>query len=187
MSTIIKQQCHESKKLRDSVRGQPCFTQSDVRSLFDYNPENGVVTWKKLAVKNQMKVGDVAGYITDRGYMRVEIGKVSYYLHRIVWLYVYGVFPDGDIDHINHNRADNSISNLRDVCRIENGQNRSKGRNNTSGVVGVGWHKMKGKWQARITIGKELLHLGSFNEISDAIAARKMAEKQYGFHTNHGA
>lgn len=181
-----KQLRHESKTLRGSAREQ-VITHEKVKTLFEYDKETGCLIWKKLAVKNQVKEGSAAGYLTDRGYIRVDIEGAQYYIHRIIWLFVYGEFPSGHIDHINHNRADNRISNMRDVCRIINGQNRSKGKNNISGVCGVGWHKQKQQWQARITINKKLVHLGSFNKFDDAVAVRKNAEIKYGFHPNHGA
>jgi len=109
--------------------------------------------------------------------------------HRLAWLYTYGSFPNGDIDHINGNGLDNRIANLRDVTRSVNLSNAKKRVDNTTGITGVVKAHTKGKWQAQIgliaTTGK-FKYLGTFDEIWDAICARKSADNAYGFNKNHG-
>jgi len=119
------------------------------------------------------------------GYRLGSIFNRGYRAHRVAWAIFYGEWPQ-EIDHINHNRADNRISNLRSVSHQENNQNRGRHRNNTSGVTGVEWNAAEGKWQARITIGGKARRLGLFVHFSDAVAARLGAEKEHGFHPNHG-
>ncbi len=92
----------------------------------------------------------------------------------------------GHIDHINGDRGDNRISNLRVVTSTENNRNKAINKNNTSGVTGVTWSKSRRKWIAQIHIGKIGKALGGFDRVEDAIAARKNAETRYGFHENHG-
>tara|TARA_R100001230_G_C5689678_1_gene202493 strand:- start:3336 stop:3875 length:540 start_codon:yes stop_codon:yes gene_type:complete len=102
--------------------------------------------------------------------------------HRVVWALAYGAWPEKFIDHINHDRADNRLSNLRLVSNQENCRNQRLGKSNVSGSVGVYWVPAENKWKAKI--GHD--HLGTFSSKSDAIAARKKAEASYGFHINHG-
>ncbi len=107
-------------------------------------------------------------------------------MHRLAWLYMYGEWPVGDIDHINGIRDDNRLINLRSVSRQENLRNRRTGRNNTSGVMGVNWDKSLGKWRSSIGIGGKTKHLGVSHYKWDVICLRKSAEMKYGFHLNHG-
>ena len=108
--------------------------------------------------------------------------------HRLAWMYTYGKFPDSgmEIDHIDGDGTNNSLRNLREVTSSENKQNMSLGSDNTSGVVGVNWHKGGKKWMASITFQKTSLYLGLYEDFDDAVAVRKQAEKTLGFHENHG-
>ena len=109
------------------------LTQSEVKRLFDFNAETGVVT--RLVTRGyRAKAGDTVGSINDRGYMTVKIINSTYMLHRVIWLWVYGEFPPNDIDHINGDRADNRLVNLRAVTRQENMKNRCLSKNNKSGT-----------------------------------------------------
>ena len=120
------------------------------------------------------------------GYRQVAIFGQYYLAHRLIWLYHYGAWPKGEIDHVNGDRSDNRLENLRDVPRKINGRNQRKLDANTSGHTGVSWCKQTGKWRATIKVDYRNLHLGRFSQISNAIAARKDAEKLHGFHANHG-
>jgi len=130
------------------------------------------------------RVGDIAGHYNTRGYIRIKIDGVAYQAHRLAWFYHYKEQPTDTIDHINGHKADNSISNLRVVSQAENCKNRGLNDNNKSGQAGVG---RKGcGWYARIETDEGRIHLGTFENIEDAIVARKLAEVEYGFHINHG-
>ena len=95
--------------------------------------------------------------------------------------------PKGmQIDHLDHDRSNNRIENLRLVTHKENGRNISKKKNNTSGITGVRWNKARQKWVAQISINKKGIYLGLYNNLLDAVAARKRAEKFYGFYENNG-
>jgi len=135
----------------------------------EYNAETGIFTWKRN--------GDVAGYPKSNGYMQVRIDGKYYLLHRLAWMYVYGDFPEMDLDHINRVRSDNRLSNLRLATRTMNQQNRSLQRNNDSGVAGVVFNKQCKTWNARIKADNKLHHLGSFKNFDDAVIARKKAEE----------
>jgi hypothetical protein len=99
---------------------------------------------------------------------------------------IHGYWPD-EIDHINGDRADNRLSNLREVSNIENQRNKVLPRNNKSGHIGVSWNKDSKKWMARITINYKLKQVGQFSTIEEAVAARKEAERKFGFSERHGA
>lgn len=120
------------------------------------------------------------------GYFVIRFKGRKYMAHILAWLYHYGEWPSGEIDHINHNRLDNRISNLRVVSRAENGRNQSICSRNKSGVCGVYMNKSMGKWHAQIRVDGKAIHIGYFDDINDAAAARKKAEEKYGFHENHG-
>ena len=122
----------------------------------------------------------------SEGYLVGKIFGRMTYAHQIIWAIVHGKLTGDEIDHINGVPSDNRISNLRSVSHLENGRNQKTPRNNTSGVIGVSWDKAGEKWLAQIGIKGRKKYLGLFTEKSHAIAARKSAETQYGFHENHG-
>lgn len=166
------------------------ITQEELKKLLHYDPETGV--FMRLVRRNQYaKIGDIAGWSQllncGKKYRMIYIGNKTHYEHRLAWLYVYGELPDYEIDHINGDGCDNKIKNLRHVSRLENRKNVKKQSNNTSGIVGVGIHKQSGLWRARISVNKLEKNLGFFNNIFDAVCARKNAEIKYGFHKNHGS
>lgn len=120
------------------------------------------------------------------GYRRGTIFNRRYQAHRIVWLLHYGKWPAADIDHINGDRADNRLINLRSVSRAENAKNQRARITNTSGVLGVSWDKQTGKWRVSIQIEGQTRKIGRFPDIESAAAARKAADLRFGFHPNHG-
>ena len=161
------------------------MTQEYLKSLLDYNPETGKFIWR-VSKSNYAKSRSEAGWISN-GYRIIRIDGKGYRAHRLAWLWYYGSWPEDQIDHINHNRDDNRIENLREVSHIENHKNQSLFCNNTSGHVGVHWYKTTKKWRAQIKAnGKKIISLGYFKEKEDAIKARKEAEAKYKFHKNHG-
>lgn len=175
-----------------------------LRSLLDYDPETGGLSWRArpahmfaeaprgaeraAASWNARYAGKPAlAGVGRQGYARGAIFDRIYLAHRVAWAIYHGSWPDGEIDHINHVRTDNRISNLRLVSRDENCRNASRASNNSSGTTGVSWHKRAGKWLAVIVHDGEQRHLGVFTEFEDAVAARKQAERDLGFHLNHGS
>ena len=162
-------------------------TQERVRELFEYLPETGELK-RKITVGGRWKVGTIAGCARKDGYKLISIdGITNNYIHRIVWLYHFGAFPEKDIDHINHDPLDNRIENLRAVDHIDNIRNAKMHKHNTSGVNGVSWNSLLNKWEAHITVKQKKLHLGVYEDIIDASNARKNANKHYGYHETHGA
>ena len=155
-----------------------------LKEMLDYDKDTGVFYWKVNSGSGG-KIGAIAGAKHKTGYIRVGIKGKVYQAHRLVWIYIYGYIPK-TLDHINHNKSDNRLSNLREVSDSENQRNRSRNHNNTSGVAGVCWNKNACKWQAQIKTPEKNLYLGLFSEFSDAVNARKNAEVLYNFHENNG-
>ena len=149
-----------------------------LREAFEYFPDTGRVIRKSTGVD--------ASYPTKTGYCRIFLGRKKYKLHRVVWAIENGYWPE-TIDHINGDRADNRIANLRDVSARENSLNSRLRPDNKSGCSGVNWNSKTGKWQAQIRDNGSYVYLGLFEILDDAISARKAAEVRYGYHKNHGS
>lgn len=119
------------------------LTQERLKEVLEYVPETGVFIWiKKTHHKvSKIKVGQVAGTVTVQGYVHITIDGYIYRAHRLVWLYVYGCFPDTEdkcfVDHIDQNRSNNRVANLRVVSGSENMRNQKMHSTNTSGFFGV--------------------------------------------------
>lgn len=142
-----------------------------VRALFDYDTINGGLIWKKD--------GKVAGSIEHHGYIRIGVNGKTYRAHHLVWLWHNGVFPDTIVDHINQNKSDNRIENLRLSDPTLNNLNRSTGSNNTSGYKGVSYVKRINKYQATITVKGKHYRLGQYKTFEEAKYARISAEEEY--------
>ena len=156
-----------------------------VRALFDYDESTGVFTAKvRRAVR--VKAGQVVGSRNRSGYLTTSIAGKNRYLHRLAWLIVYGVLPDGEIDHINGNKADNRLKNLRVVSPSENNKNAKMPSDNKSGVIGVHWDAAREKWAVEIRSSNNKYRLGRYSDFDQAVAVRKSAEMRLGFHENHG-
>lgn len=168
---------------RCDSRGFFMLTQERLKELLKYDSNTGIFTWIKAS--QGIKASSQAGCKAN-GYILIGIDYQLYQAHRLAWLYIYGSLPKKQIDHINHNRADNRIINLREVTHQENTKNAPKRKTNTSGVTGVSWDKDTNKWRSQITINGKATYLGIFSDKLDAICARKSAENKNGFHKNHG-
>lgn len=100
------------------------LTHEEVRRLFDYCPQSGRLLWKCASPRHQYSVGKEAGGVHWEGYRRLAVRKKHYLAHRVIWLHYYGEWPNGIIDHINRNRSDNRIENLRVVSDKESSRNK---------------------------------------------------------------
>jgi len=148
----------------------------------NYDKETGIFTWVKNGTRG-VKAGDIAGSKTKDGYIMLSVGGKKILAHRVAWLFAYGEFAQGNLDHINRNKSDNRIANLRLANASENAQNRLKNSKNTSGYKGVTWHKRDEKWQAAITVKGKVLHLGYYANVEDAYASYVEASKKYQTHS----
>ncbi len=154
------------------------ITQDQVRQAFNYDPESGLLTW--IDGRRRTKVGKVAGSQRDDGYLDVRFNYKLIRAHRLIWLYVHGYLPP-QIDHINGNRSDNRICNLRESNNHLNQQNvkRKKRPDKTefkSRFLGVSWSSSKKKWIAQIKLNRKNYKLGEFSVEEDASKAYKAAK-----------
>ena len=163
---------------------KPGVSPKELRACFDYDKHTGAITWK--VQRSNVYVGDRAGHVGTDGYRTISINGMAYKAHRIAWALAYGRWPRCELDHINHKRDDNRIKNLRLAHQNGNHRNKCTYTNSKSGKSGVHWHKTKKKWRAQICIDKKQSHLGFFDNLSDAVKSRKNAEKNAGYHVNHG-
>lgn len=133
--------------------------QMRLKEILDYEPSTGEFKWKASRLRSS--VGSVAGTKHGGGYLAVMLDGNGYLMHRLAWLWVHGEWPKGEVDHMNGDKKDNRIENLRDVPRRINMQNLRKHRSNSShGVMGV--YKQAGKWVATVQTDKKKLYLGRF-------------------------
>ena len=142
-----------------------------------YDPITGLFTW--AVAGRGIQLGAVAGSRTNEGYWQIKLGFKVYRAHRLAWFISYGVWPLMDIDHINGDRADNRLENLRQAGHAVNMQNKRKAMSNNKscGLLGVSWNKQHGRWQSALMVNKKRRHLGYFSDPNDAHAAY-LAEKR---------
>ena len=150
------------------------ITQSELLGLFNY--EEGKLYWKVMKGP-RVKVNSEAGSVNSEGYQQIRINSKFYKAHRLIWLYCFGYTPEGDIDHINRNKLDNRIENLREVSRQCNMRNRPMPCNNTSSVVGVIWVNRDKLWKAQVQVSGKTIYLGAFDDFTEAVAHRLAAEQ----------
>jgi len=159
------------------------MTQEYLKSIIKYDKDTGICTWI-VQKAHRTPIGSEVGTTMKQGYRRVKINDNGYLVHRLAWLYSYGYMPKF-IDHINHIKNDNRISNLREVTFQENRKNLYKYKNNKSGHTGILWREDMNKWLAQIRVNGKNIYLGCYDDINEAIKVRKEANIKYGFHTNH--
>lgn len=159
-----------------------------LRAALSYNPETGDLIWRCNRRGSSARVGAIAGYRKSTGYITVCVDGEHVYAHRIAWMLTHGpIQPRMEIDHVDHDPANNRLDNLRLVTAHGNKANQSRSSRNTSGVTGVYWARHAKAWAAQIKAHGMVRSLGYFKTVEAAAAARKTAEREHGFHPNHGA
>ena len=150
-------------------------TYERLKYLLSYDELTGVFRWNSTAYKKVR--GKVAGTEHQKGYRKVFVDGCRCYSHRLAWFYVYGVIPIGEVDHIDGDPSNNRISNLRDVTKSVNMQNRKTAkRTSKCGYLGVSWSKRNKKWIAQIALDGKKTRIGGYDtaiEAYDAYLARK--------------
>jgi len=144
---------------------------AQLRQLLTYDALSGEFVWLVATRNGKGQPGCCAGRVNDQGYFHIGIFGRNYKSHRLAWLYVYGEWPERDLDHINGDRADNRIANLRLATRAQNAANKRRHRTNFSGFKGVSFHPKTKKWRAIICQGGHSFHLGLFESKEEAHAA----------------
>lgn len=152
------------------------LTLERLKATLHYDPETGRFT--RLIPAGGVKRGQEVGYIAKHGYREIAVLGNRRLAHRLAWFYVHGEWP-GVIDHINRQKLDNRIINLRNVDHSINGQNSKTRNDNTSGHRGVYWHKPTSNWTARVFRRGKTLSLGYFSTRDKAIQARLAAEQKH--------
>lgn len=146
-----------------------------VRALLIYLPETGAFYWRNRT--GPVAAGTLAGTIAKVGYRILSVDRKFWYAHRLAWLYVYGQWPEHQIDHRNGNPLDNRIENLRDATQTENNANsrlRRKCTNRLKGITRSGRY-----WVAQISVAGQHKHLGSFRTAETAHAAYMSAAREH--------
>jgi len=174
-----------------------------LRQLLRYDPDTGKLYWKERTPdmfvdgkhskehtcskwNSRHAHKEAFNTKTSCGYFRGSIMGVDIRAHRAAWALHFGDWPKNHIDHLNGNRVDNRIVNLKDVTISENNINRKIPSNNKSNFIGVWFDAQRGKWVAELSINKERILYKRFSSKDEAITTRKEAEAKYGFHPNHG-
>lgn len=155
------------------TKPNPLPSQKKLQELFDYR--DGQLYWKER-INSSIDISKPAGDIGTDGYRRIQIEGKRYRAHRLIWKYYYGKDPKEFIDHIDGNRTNNNIENLREATRQQNGFNRGPQKNNKLGIKGV--RKQKNKYRASIKINGKEKHLGMFFTIEEARLVREEAENK---------
>jgi hypothetical protein len=155
------------------------ITQEELKEFLNYDPNTGIFKWKKIGHTSNKKIGDIAGGLC-LGYVVIKLKDKQYKAHRLAWLYIYGKWPKDQIDHINGNKSDNKINNLREVNQSQNNFNRKLQKNNTTGVKGVTFNKAVKKWQVSFKINKNPMYFGVFENFEFAcLIADEVREKYH--------
>ena len=160
------------------------MNQELAHQLFDYR--DGALYWKVKPCRRD-PIGLKAGtFDPARGYTAISYKRKRYYLHRIIFLMQHGFLPS-EIDHIDGNKANNRIENLRDCSHSQNGFNKPAQSNSKSGVKNVSWSKARNKWIVFIKSNNKQKNIGGFDDLELAELVAVMArEKYHGAYANHG-
>ena len=172
-------------------------TPETLRQLLRYEPETGKLFWRcrpmemfastsrAKAWNGQWADKEAFTSLNSHGYKQGKIWGRKLKGHRVAWAVCLGEWPSLPIDHINGDRSDNRVANMRLATTVENGQNTKRPRTNTSGQVGVSFNRAARKWRAYIGQGAGS-YIGQFESFEEAVGARILAEKRAGYHENHG-
>ena len=166
------------------------LTLDEFGQLLSFNPDTAIFTWRERPLQfckdqsyqkrwNNKFANTIAGCLYDNGYRYIHVTPNSYLEHRLVWLFSYGRWPSAGLDHIDGDRANNLISNLRSASHLENAQNQKVKKTNTSGFTGVQWCAKRSKWEASIVLNYKGIYLGAFDLKEDARDAYQKAKARY--------
>jgi hypothetical protein len=178
----------------DAVRDDTSL-QALLFQLCDVDTSAGILIWKHRPIEmfpdqracdswNTRFAGKEAGSTNKRGYREVQFNGRLYLRHRLIWLAVQGYMPV-ELDHEHGVAAGDGIGNLREVTQAENTKNLAMQKRNKTGCTGVD-RLPTGKYRATIRANHKVYRLGHFSTFEEAVAARKAAEREHGFHENHG-
>lgn len=158
------------------------ITQQYLKERLTYNPATGNFIWRhcnELPVSwNTKYANNLAGSINRSGYITIALNNKAFFAHRLAWLFCYGYFPV-EVDHINRDKADNRLENLREASHQQNALNQIK-RSNSSGYSGVSWDSTNNLWRAQLRINGKSTNLGRYSRLVDAVQACNKARESRG-------
>lgn len=162
-------------------------TQELVQSLFDY--KDGVLYWRRATSnRNHKMVGKMAGWVGDQGYAKININGKAYSAHRLIFMFHHGYMPN-QVDHVDGDRGNNRIENLRAATHEQNAQNAKLRCNNTSGIKGVSFNARRKKWIVQLRCNRRHVYVGGFDDIElaelAAVEVRDLYHKEYANHGKH--
>lgn len=150
------------------------LTAEEIRRLFDYDPETGMLT-NRITFGKRISGKEAGGEANEIGYRSISIQKHRYLVHRVIWAWVYGTWPSTELDHIDRNPRNNRIQNLREADRSLQVRNTKIFSTNVSGIKGVSWDKARNRWTASVYRGDQRIALGRFHNKQDAANVRHAA------------
>ena len=154
------------------------LTQTEVKAQFDYDAKSGHLIRKKD--EHGRPYNQPCGHKpTHDGYGRININGKRYLVHRIIWIWHKGTFPSKFIDHIDGNKMNNRIENLREADQTINNHNAKIRKDNTTGYTGVSFNRQIGKYRASITNNGTQIYLGDYPSVEEASCAYKKAKIKY--------
>lgn len=157
------------------------MTVEELRELFVWDAEKGKIWWRSLYGKREAFVS-----VQTQGYLYGKIHGKNYLAHRVLWALEYGRWPEINLDHIDQNKKNNALSNLRETDSPQNARNKPAYKNSTSGDTGVS-RTRKGRWRSYVGVDYAQRHLGVFDTKEEAVLARRRAQQELGFSPLHGA
>lgn len=160
------------------------ITYDELKMYLSYNPETGEF-FRLHDTSPRWLAGKIKGTNSGHGYIKIGIKGKHIYAHRLAWLYVHSEWPE-EIDHINGDRSDNRIVNLRSVSKAQNNQNMAIQKSNTSGFKGVSWCKDKKKWKAQISINNKNTFIGRYDTKEQAHEAYILEKSKHHQYANIG-
>lgn len=180
------------------MAANPLPDQETLLKLLRYEPDTGKLFWlprhpnihnftQRRCDKFNVQFAGKEAFTSDNGcgYKVATIFGVTLRAHRVIWCMIYGYWPD-HIDHIDQNRSNNRIANLREAGRIGNARNSRLSKRNKSGRTGVHWRSSSQKWRVKIRHEGKHRYLGEFDDFKTACRVRSEAEKQFGYSPLHG-
>lgn len=153
------------------------ITQEELKSMFDYDSENG---WLIRKFRFGKLYNKPCGHKpASRGYGKIKINREWYATHRLIWLYHYGEWPSEFIDHIDGNKVNNRIENLREVNQQANCHNYKILKKNTSGFPNVYWHESLKKYRVRIEVSNKPIHIGYYSSYEESVLVAMIAKIEH--------
>ena len=164
------------------------LTQDLIAKVLKYDALSGTLIWiSNLHSKRAIPNSRAGSLVKSTGYRNISLFGRTYLEHQLIWFICNGVWPSGQIDHINQIRDDNRIVNLRDVSKADNARNRSRNPNSKLGEHGIWYNMRTRKYVAEITLNGKKVYQKSFDDVEQAITERRAKSLELGFHTNHGS